>query len=180
MEKKKQAPEKLLAGGTVFILIGLFLLLMTTGVFTGRELIWPFFIILPGFYFIFRAFSGKGREANILPGMFLTLSGIYMLLAGTILKTHELKKIWPIFMLISGISLIPYGFKKKKIYRTKIFVPSIAIILLSLFFLPFSLKLMTIKFLTVTIVWWPVLFIIMGLVLVSVFISKQYGNKNEK
>jgi len=179
MENKKQAPEKLLAGGTLFILTGFFLLLMTTGVFTGKELIWPFFIILPGLYFLYKAFFKKGAEANILPGMFLTLSGIYLLLAGTILRAHEIKRIWPIFMLISGISLIPYGFKKKRAFRAKIFVPSIAIILLSLFFLPFSLKLMTIKFLTFTTIWWPVLFIIMGLVLVSVFIRKQYGKNND-
>ena len=180
MRSKKQVPEKLLVSGSIFIVTGITLLLLTTGIFTGRELFWPLFVILTGLYRLYKAFFRNGQEINILLGMILVLSGIYILLSSTILAMQEIRKIWPVFMLITGISLIPYGMRKKGEYRKRVFVPSAAIILLSFFFLPFSLRLFTMRFLTFATIWWPVLIIIMGLVLVIIFMIKLYGRNNEK
>lgn len=180
MQNKKQTPEKLLVSGSIFILAGIILLLLTTGAVTGREIVWPIFIILPGLYLLYKAFFKNKSELNILIGMFLFLCGIYILLAKTILHAQEIRMIWPVFMLFSGISLIPYGLRKRKGARMRVFVPAAAIISLSIFFIPFSLRLYTVKFLTFATIWWPFLFIIMGLVLVIIFIVKQYGRNFEK
>ena len=174
MDSKKTSREKLLSFGIVFIFLGTALLLITTGRFTGRELIWPILPLSLGLLLLYRSFFRSGKDIYILIGMFFSLSGLYFLLRITILDSYEIEKVWPFFMLFTGISLLLYGFKKKKDNRLKIFVPAFAIIILSLFFLPFSLKLFTMKFLTFAVIWWPAIFIAMGAILIILFIVKRH------
>jgi len=177
MNKKNFSREKLLSFGIIFIFLGIIFLLITTGKFTGRELIWPIIPLSLGLLLLYRSFFKSGKDIYLLIGMFLSLTGVYLLLRITILDRYGIEKVWPFFMLFTGISLLLYGFKKKKDNRLKIFVPAIAIIALSLFFLPFSLKLFTTKFLTFAVIWWPVIFIAMGIILIILFIAKRHEQK---
>lgn len=153
MKKDNLFQEKLLISGTIFIISGIALLLLNTGRFTGKELIWPLFLVMPGLYFSYKAFFRNGTAVYVLLGMFLVLSGIFMLLSRTVLEIQHIRRLWPVFMLFTGLALIPFGFKKQKGQRIRVFVPAAAIILLSLFFLPFSLKLMTTRFITFALIW---------------------------
>ena len=180
MDNKKTGREKLLSFGIIFIFLGASLLLVTTGKFTGKELIWPVVTLLLGILLIFRSFLKTGKDIYILLGMFFLFSGFFLLLRVTILDSKGTEKLWPFFMLFSGISLLPYGIKKKKESRLKIFVPAVAIIILSLFFLPFSLKLFTMKFLTFAVIWWPVIFIAMGIILIIIFIIKRHERNTKE
>ncbi|MCL2480242.1 MAG: hypothetical protein FWF38_00875 [Spirochaetaceae bacterium] len=179
MDNKKLSREKLLSVGIIFIFLGLVSLLVTTGKFTGKELIWPILPLSLGLFLLYLGFFKSGKDIYILIGMFLSLSGFYFLLRLTILDKYEIERVWPFFMLFTGVSLLLYGLKKKKDNRLKIFVPAFAIIILSLFFLPFSLKLFTTKFLTFAVIWWPVIFIAMGIILIIIFIAKRH-EKNIK
>ena len=179
MDIKKSGREKLLSFGIIFIFLGAVLLLVTTGKLTGRELIWPLLMLLLGLFLLYRSFFRFSADIYILIGMFLFLSGLSLLLRITFLDRFEIERIWPFFMLFTVISLLPYGFKKKKDNRLKIFIPAFAIIILSLFFLPFSLRLFTMRFLTFAVIWWPVVLIAMGITLIIIFIIKHHEqNKN--
>ncbi len=179
--KKKEQPARLFIIGTFFILAGSLLLLWTSADITYTKLLWPLFIILPGLGFLFKAIALKGSERHTIPGTFLTLSGIYLLLCNTVLPDNEIGKIWPVFMLITGLSMIPYGIKKDKKLKIRIIVPAGTIIFLSLFFLPFTMKLLTIKFISFVTRWWPVLLIIMGLMFLTIHYTKIHTlRKNEK
>jgi len=171
---KKIGKRNLLSFGIIFILLGVFLLLITTGKFTGSELIWPVITLLIGLFLLYRSLFKSGKDVYVLIGMFLSLSGFYLILRITILDKYGIEKIWPFFMLFSGISLLPYGLKKNRNNRLRIFVPAFAIIILSLFFLPFSFKLFTIKFLTFAVIWWPLVFIAMGIILIIIYITKHH------
>lgn len=179
MNNKKLSGEKLLTFGIIFIFLGIALLLVTTGKFTGRELVWPFLLLPLGLFLLYKNLFRSGKDVYILVGMFLFLSGIYMLLRITVLGKYELERVWPFFMLFIGISLLLYGLKKKNERRLKIFVPAFAIIVLSLFFLPFSLKLFTMKFLTFAVIWWPAAFVAMGIFLIILFLAKKH-EQNKK
>jgi hypothetical protein len=180
MKNRKISRKKLLSAGIIFILLGVFLLLVTTGKFTGMELIWPVLTLILGICLLYKGFFKSEKDIYVLIGMFLSLSGFYLLLRITILDRYGIEKIWPFFMLFSGISLLPYGLRKKKHHKLRIFVPAFAIIILSLFFLPFSLKLFTIRFLTFAVIWWPLLFIAMGIILIIIFIAKPHEENIEK
>jgi hypothetical protein len=174
MNEKEVFPARLLIIGTIFILGGSLLLLWTSASITYTELLWPLFLILPGLGFLYKAFVRNGTESHTIPGTFFTLLGIYFLLSNTVLPENELEKIWPIFMFITGISMLPYGIGKKRGIKVKILVPAGAIITMSLFFLPFTLKLLTIRFISFVTRWWPVLFIILGLIFLTIYYTKMY------
>ena len=179
--QEKELPIRLLIIGTLFILTGSLLLLWTSADITYAQLLWPLFLILPGLGFLFRAIVRKGTEIHTIPGTFLTLLGIYLLLCNTILTDNEIEKIWPIFMLITGLSMTPYGIHKNRKLKIRIIVPAGTIIILSLFFLPFTMKILTIKFISFVTRWWPVLFIILGLIFLTIYYTKMYTmRKNGK
>ncbi len=172
--KEKELPARLLIIGTLFILTGSLLLLWTSASMSYTQLLWPLFLIIPGLGFLYKALARNGSERHTIPGTFLTLLGIYLLLCNTVLPDNEIEKIWPIFMLITGLSMIPYGIRKNRFLRIRILVPAGAIIILSLFFLPFTLKLLTIKFVSFVTRWWPVLFIILGLIFLTIYYTKMH------
>ena len=82
--------------------------------------------------------------------------------------------IWPVFMAITGLSLIPYALKRRRRHRIDLLISSIFIVLLSLMFLPFSLKRTSITFFQFVLKWWPLLLIIAGLsLIISLIIRKK-------
>ncbi len=94
---------------------------------------------MAGLFFLYMAWPRKHSDTWIIPGMVLTLGGLVFLLANTVLQGQSLERIWPLFMLVTGLSLIPYGLRKKASARTAIMVPAVFISFLALFFLIFSL-----------------------------------------
>ena len=181
MDKKEKLPVKLLISGTIFIMTGCLLLLWTSASLTYTKLLWPLFLMLPGLGFLYRGLIRNGSEKHTIPGTFLTLAGIYFFLVNTVLPKNEIERIWPIFMLITGISMVPYGIGRKNRARIKILVPAGAIITMSLFFLPFSLRLLSVRFMNFTTRWWPVLLIILGFIFLTIFFTKLHirGKREE-
>ena len=167
--------QKKLVFGTVFSLLGILLLLRTTGNLPTYSSLWPVFLIILGLLLLYFAMVRGASERYILLGMVCTLIGIYFLLSKTILSEKDLKKFWPVFMTIVGVSLIPYGYKKRGNPRIALLVPSWAIIVLSFVFLFFSLGLTDTPFRSFINRWWPVVFIIVGVVLLLSYFKRKKG-----
>ena len=107
------------------------------------------------------------------PGMLMALGGLYFLLGTTFMSWHSLVQIWPVFMAIAGVSIVPYAMMKRGSARAALLVPGIAIIVLAAVFLPFSLHLISLQFTHVVFMWWPILLIIVGIIfLLTYFIRK--------
>jgi len=85
--------------------------------------------------------------------------------------------IWPVFMAIMGLSLIPYALRRRRRHRIDLLISSIFIVLLSLMFLPFSLKRTSITFFQFVLKWWPLLLIIAGLSLIISLIIRRKPTK---
>ena len=166
--------EKLLIYGALLITAGTFLMLWTSGIIGPVKLFIPFLFILPGLLMLYKAYFRGGFERHIIAGMLLVQTGIFILVSQTVLDLKTIRRIWPVFMLMVGISLIPCAFRKSKGNRIKIIIPSIAIILLSLVFLPFSMKILTTRFIVFAAMWWPMFFIIMGITFLIIFFTKTY------
>ena len=154
--------------GIALIVGGAALLLVTTGTVSIGALLLPMVVIVVGVVLLARAFMPDGREGNVFAGTFLVLLGGFLLLRESALAAVEIGMIWPIFMTIGGLALVAYGLKKGPESRMNLVVPGIAIILLSVLFLLFSLDIITVSLATVVVRWWPVLFVgIGGLVLLG-------------
>ena len=176
-EKQPRFPNKLLVLGTCCVLLGGVLLFWTFGNLPSLGALWPLPFLAAGLVFLYLVFLRGKKERYILPGMILTLGGLFFLLWNTVLFGAHIEKVWPAFMLIAGVSLIPYAFKKPEAARTALIIPAVFIILLSLLFLPFSLERTRLEFRDFVLLWWPVLIIFMGVCLIVSFLSLKTPKK---
>jgi hypothetical protein len=178
--KKRSArryPNMLLVTGVAVGLAGSLLMLWNLGYLPQAGLLWPVAVILIGLVFLYLAWPRRKSDRWIIPGMVLSLGGIVFLLMNTVLRGQDLARIWPTFMLVTGLSLVPYGFRKQGSARTAIVVPGLFICLLALLFFPFSLRLTETDFTSFVRQWWPMILVVLGIGLIVSFFSARRPNK---
>ncbi|MBN1410786.1 MAG: hypothetical protein JW969_08065 [Spirochaetales bacterium] len=181
MKKEPKFPNKILVIGVIFVLAGGSAMLWTLGLLPSLGDLWPLPLILLGMYILYSVFLRGKKDFYILPGMVLTLGGILFLLLNTVITEKNLSKIWPAFMLVTGLCLIPYALRKKARYRIAVLIPAISIIILSCIFLPFSLGIAPFSFTEFVLTWWPVLILVVGGFLIVYYsYSKQRRRKTLK
>ena len=172
-DKVQRFPHKVLVLGIVFILVGILLLLWRLNLLPSLGALWPVVFILIGLYFLYRVFLQNRSRRFILPGMTFTLGGIFFLLKNTVIPSMSLTHIWPVFMLITGLSILPYGFSKKRTTRVAIIIPACAIIGMSIIFFLFSLRLIDTSFKDFVLTWWPTLLLLSGAMLILSYMMRR-------
>ncbi len=171
---KRRFPNALLVTGVLLFVVGGCLLLLTSGLLPGLSALWPLLFIVAGLFLLYLGFVRRITEFYVFPGMFMVLGGLYFVLGEGFLAWRELLKIWPVFMAITGASIIPYGLLKRGSARLALVIPGIAILLLALIFLPFSLGVTSLPFAQVAVLWWPLLLVVLGIVfLASHFLRRR-------
>jgi hypothetical protein len=170
-------PNMLLVTGVVVVLAGGLLMLWNLGYLPRAGVLWPVPVILMGLVFLYLAWPRQRSDRWIIPGMVLTLGGVVFLLMNTVLQGQNLARIWPAFMLVTGISFVPYGFRKQGSARTVIVVPGLFLSLLALLFLPFSLHYTQGGFSSFVRQWWPLILVILGAALIVSFFSTRRPTK---
>ena len=176
--RRPRYPNKFLVLGVAGLVSGGVLLLWNFGYLPQPGRLWPVPVLVAGLFFLYMAWPRRQSDRWIIPGMVLTLGGLTFLLANTVLAGESLQRIWPIFMLITGISLIPYGLRKKDSARPAVIVPAAFISILALFFLPFSLHRQDGGLVAFVRQWWPIILVALGIALiVSFFTSRRPSNK---
>ena len=165
-----------LVSGAVLVFLGVFLLIPNQD-FLSTLVRWsPLIFTIVGAVFLYKAFFKKTRPSALFIGLLLFLSGTFILLisTGIIPKDLPLEKLWPVFMGIVGVSLIPYGARYRRTIRVTLVVPGVILIVLMGLFLLFSLKIVQQTFAEFFITWWPLVLVAMGLALVaSSFLGKK-------
>jgi len=172
-------PNKYLVVGFVVFITGVVLLLWNLGYLPGMGRLWPLAPLLLGMFVLYRVYLLGLREAYILPGMFLTLCGLQFLLLNTFFQAQSLARVWPSFMLVAGVSFIPFAMKRKGNARVALMVPAVFISLLGILFFPFSLGRMRISLTEFVGRWWPTILILTGLFLMTVFFLKKRTSKTK-
>jgi drug/metabolite transporter (DMT)-like permease len=171
-------PNKLLVAGVAVVVAGGVLLLWNLGYLPHPGKLWPVPVIIAGLFFLYMAWPRRRSDRWIIPGMVLTLGGVVFLLMNTVLSGESLARIWPAFMLVTGISLVPYGLRKRGPSRTAMVIPAIFISCLALLFFPFSLRQQPRGFAEFVQQWWPMVLLILGIALiVSFFTGRRPSNK---
>jgi hypothetical protein len=166
-------PNKLLVAGVVVVLAGGLTLLWNLGYLPQLGRLWPVPVMLVGLFFLYMAWPRRRSDRWLIPGMVLTLGGLMFLLVTTVLGEQSLPRVWPVFMLITGLSMVPYGFRRKGSARTAIVVPAIFISCLALVFLPFSVRREEGGFAQFVRQWWPIILVMLGIALIVSFFSTR-------
>jgi len=168
---RSRYPMLLILGSGILVAGGV-LLLWTLGYLPQPGPLWPVPVMLTGLVLLYLAYPRGWSERWIIPGMVLSLGGLVFLLASTVLREEGLARVWPLFMLVTGLSLIPYGFKKRGGARVAIIVPALFISALAILFLVFSLRAEG-GFAAFVRQWWPMILVILGLALLASFFSTR-------
>jgi hypothetical protein len=166
-------PNKFLVSSVVFIIVGAILLLWNLRLIPGLESLWPVLLVIAGIGFLYEGALRRRRDAYVFIGMFALLLGVFFLLAETVLSPVALSSIWPVFMTITGVSLFAYGARRPWGSRMSFTVPGVAIVVISLVFLIFSLDIVDRSFARLVAIYWPGLLIVAGLVLLSVHFLRR-------
>lgn len=178
--RARRFPNKLLIIGVLLLLVGGLLLLWTFGYLRHLSALWPVVFIVLGLFVLYEVLIRGVAEVYAFPGMLMALGGLYFLLGNSFMPWHSLIRIWPVFMMIAGISIVPYALLKEGYARAVLLVPSIAIIVLSLIFLPFSLRIVSVRFVRFASDWWPLLVVLLGAVfLVAHFVRSKRRGRGE-
>lgn len=103
------------------------------------------------------------------------INSVILILCDTGFLSASLKNLWPLFIIVFGLALIPFSWYKNKRLRPTYFVPSIALSCFGIIFLLFSMKIIKERFAVVASTWWPILLVAFGLILILIFIWQQYN-----
>lgn len=169
-QKQKASFGLLLGTGIAFVLLGFVLLValavdieLKLSVF--RHLIWA--VLGGGFLFI--SLVKVQRRSLIFASLFLLLNGILFFFVDTKFLPYTLDAVWPVTVIIGGFSLFVSGFYVDRSVKTSRLIPSIALVLLGIFCLLFSLDIIEEPFLRLASRWWPLVLIAAGFCLVFLF-----------
>lgn len=180
MRKRAAAPRypnKYLVVGFAVFLLGGILLLWNLGYLPGLARLWPLGPLLVGLFLLYRVYLRGGRDRFLLPGTVLTLYGLQFLLLNTVFQAQRLALIWPSFMFVAGVSLVPFAMRRKGHARVALLVPALFLCLLAVLFFPFSLGRVGFGLGEFVGRWWPAILILAGLSLMAGFFVKKRTSK---
>lgn len=172
--KQKTSLSLLLGTGIVFVLTGFFLLIAFTSnidvkLSSYRYLIWS----LLGGILVFFSIVKFRRKSLMFSGIFLILTGILFFAIDTGFIPLSLESLWPVVVIIGGLSLFISGLYVHRGIRVSIVIPSVSLLFLGGCCLLFSLNIITQPFLQLASRWWPLVLIMAGLFLVVLFFIRN-------
>jgi len=142
-----------LTPGIILIVLGIIFFLINLDILSMRTL-WPGFVLIIGLGFLCSYFASRRNYGLLMPGSILTIIGLlffYCAFCGW----DAMAYLWPIFLIAPAVGLfLMYVFGRRE---TGLLIPSGILAVLGIIFLSLSPE---------TGVFWPVLLIIMGLIIV--------------
>ncbi len=103
-------------------------------------------------------------------GTFFVLNGILSFFVESAHFAITLLELWPIVIINTGLSFIPYQIFRFKKLKSIFLFPAILFVCLGIVFLLFSLKLIPISFSAFIRLWWPLIFVVVGIALIITFV----------
>jgi hypothetical protein len=170
---RSRSDDVLFISAFAAVLLGVALLLYTTGTFEGALRAWPVLVMAAGGALLYLALVRRASFYFLFGGLFFVLEGAFFLVAS--LMDWQLAKSWPLCMAFAGVAGLVSGTAAKRRLNVFFAVPSICFIFLGLVFALFSLGFIKVDFRRFIAVWWPSLLIAGG---ISLFVA--YGISNDR
>jgi hypothetical protein len=165
--------------GLTLVIVGAVLLVITQNSLDGLVKWLGLLPLVVGVWLLYRVWFLKAKPGYLFNGLVLLLGGAFTLLLslGVLPVGYTLRELWPVYMGIIGVSLIPYGAQYRRAVRVSLLIPGLFLILLMTLFLLFSLSVVKEPLAEFVSKWWPLILIFMGLTLVASSWVRQPENK---
>lgn len=177
-KKIKKEYRLLLAFGILLLLTGTVLQICSiTGYTINRYIVSTCVSILAGGFLLYFAFIHNHSFWCFFLGFAFAFCGIFLLMLCEDLTKLQLKDLWPVFVIIAGITTFLSALFSKRKITFSVIIPSLVLILLGIFFLLFSLHVIKISFRFFAAIWWPAILILAGAILLGIFLYFQSGKR---
>jgi hypothetical protein len=165
--RQTRRDDALVISALMAILLGIGLLLHTTGIAHGLRPLWPLTVLAAGAILIYVDIMRRSSPVLLSGGLFFLLAGGILLSAS--LAAWRFGMFWPLFMAAVGLDWLIVGLRHYRRLRASFAVPALGFLFLGLFFCLFSFHIIRISLGRFLSEWWPSLFIAGGVVLLAVY-----------
>lgn len=175
MKNNDTSLNMILMAGIVFVLVG-FLFMVA---FAGKSAeniaynIYPILLCVLGLVFLAIHIIISKSTFQLFIGLDLVLNGLFCFAV-----THEIfkigmKKLWPILIILTGLSLIVASKTKQKKFSMSYDFSGIVLICMGAFYLMFSLGVIKLPFSQIAIISAPFILILLGVFLIILFCKRK-------
>ncbi len=119
----------------------------------------------------------KKQSILIAMGFMFVFDGIFFSLLNLDFFKFGLRELWPVIVLNSSLAFFATDFFIFKRLRTVFFFPSIMLLILGVFFLLFSARIVPITFRKFIGFAWPIILTVFGILLIVVYGVQQMNKK---
>ncbi len=164
---------------SVLLALGLGLTLLTTHVLASPRQFWPIPVGLLGALASYFILTRQGKAKLLFLFLYLFLAST-LSLVGIILSV-EMRRLWPLYMILAGFSILPAGHIRFHRFLPGYGVPALAFIVLGSLFCVFSFGFSSMRFGSFLAMWWPGFFLSGGIILfVLYFMSRSVAKPRGK
>jgi hypothetical protein len=172
--RRARSDDVLFISALAAVIIGIGLLLYTTGAAPGALRAWPLLVLGIGGALVYFALAWGASNYFFFGGILLFLAGLLFILGR--MASWSLSMAWPLFMASAGISWLVAGLREWRRIRAVFAAPSIGFVLLGAVFSLFSFKIVEVGLGQFVREWWPSLLIAGGLSLFAAFGLSRRGS----
>jgi hypothetical protein len=122
------------------------------------------------------------RSMYLFAAAFFFMVGLFLFLSALRIIPVSFSEAWPLLSVFSGLALLPAGWRKYGGFRSRFLAPACAFVVLGCVLLIFSFDVVPFSFAHFILNWWPLLFVLCGLILVLISLGTKSnpGNSDEK
>jgi hypothetical protein len=163
--------------GLILMTLGIAFLLKSMAGFSAPSALWPFLFVIIGLIFVILAIKLNKRSIYFFFAAFSFFAGIFLFLLALKILPVSLAQSWPLLSVFAGLALFPAGWHHFNGIRYRFLIPSLAFAGLGCILLIFSFKVVSFSFRRFMANWWPLLFLLAGLILVLLSLNPKERNR---
>ena len=175
------------AAARLIFIIGIFLMFLGSAFLFGSlsetsrvSVFVSFLFVIAGLGCAAFALVLNKRTVYLFVAAFLLQIGLFLFLSALKIIPVAFSKAWPLLSVFAGLALIPAGWRHYGRFHFKYMVPAAAFILLGVGLLVFSLDLVSFSLTHFVFVWWPLLVVLTGLILILLALGTKITGETKK
>lgn len=155
--RSARSADALFVAAVILLVAGSWLLPVTAGGAERPSRLWPLLLVGAGAIWVYLAISRRYISSALFGGTFLGLSGILLVVAE--LAQWSIGMIWPLFMVLVGLSLLAMGARRTRKPLSAYLIPALSFMAIGAFFALFSFRATGMPFRAFVKAYWPLVFV---------------------
>jgi hypothetical protein len=132
-----------------------------------------FLFVLFGAFCAGFAIKLNKRSTYLFAAAFFLMIGIFLFLQAIRIIPVPFSQAWPLLSVFSGLALLPAGWRRYSGLSYRFLAPACAFVVLGCVMLVFSFDVVPFSFSHFILEWWPLIFVLCGLILILISLGTK-------